>query len=170
MPEQISSPTPSRLPLLPPRRKGKRRTVTMPTCGVGPHVKLAFAEMARQGVTYDELEWRSGIRRASVKAWRRRNCPSLSSIEAVLGSLGYSFMPMPALEKLPAHLARDVEALAARLRADIPYTWAALIDIGASQKLLKMRAAERAALIAEREAQVEGLRTRRLRKPTATVQ
>ncbi|MHC2278886.1 hypothetical protein ACVME8_005497 [Bradyrhizobium diazoefficiens] len=69
------------------RDRANRRTVTMPE-RVGPHVKLVFAEMARLRVTYDETEEGSGVRRASIKAWRRKNKPGLESLEAVLGSWG----------------------------------------------------------------------------------
>lgn len=169
MPEKINVSEPTRLPMLQPRRRGKRRTVTIPTCGVSPHVKLVFAEMARQCITYDEMEWRSGVRRATVKAWRKKNAPGMASIEATLGALGYNFVPVPALQKLPPHLARDVEALAARLRSDIPETWAALIDIGATQKLLQMSASERAAVLVEREKHAEAMRITCRRKPSATV-
>lgn len=128
------------------RDPAKRRTVTMPE-RVGPHVKLVFAEMARLQVTYDETEEGSGVRRASIKAWRKKNRPGLESIEAVLGWLGWDFTPTPAIGKLPEHLARDVAGLAAKLQTDLPNTWAALIDIGVERKLRRMSAAERGAAL-----------------------
>ena len=121
----------------------------------GPHVKLVFAEMARQRMTYDSLEERSGARRASVKAWRKKNRPGLANLEAALTTLGFGFCPVPALEALP-ELAGELATLALELQMNIPQTWAALIDIGVEQKLLRMRADERAAVLAEHD-------TRRLR-------
>jgi hypothetical protein len=119
---------------------------------VGPHVKLVFAEMARLHFTYDEVEEGSGVRRASIKAWRRKNRPGLESLEAVLGFLGWKLCPVPSLEALPADTAGALVAFAKRLEQDIPTTWAALIDICTQQKLLKMRADERAAILAEHDA------------------
>ncbi|WP_334374546.1 hypothetical protein [Bradyrhizobium sp. AZCC 1719] len=107
-------------------------------------------------MTYDSLEERSGVRRASVKAWRKKNRPGLESVEAVLATLGFGFCPVPSLEALPAELAGELTALALKLRLNIPQTWAALIDIGIAQRLISMRADERAAVLAEHD-------TRRLR-------
>src|SRR4051812_13047768 len=94
------------------RRRKNPRTVTMPSCSVGPHVRLVFSEMARQQVTYESLDESSGVRRASVKAWRRKNAPGQASLEAVLAALGFAFVPTPALEVLPAALAGELTALA----------------------------------------------------------
>lgn len=66
-----------------------------------PAAKIVFAEMRRQGVTYDELEYRSGVLKSTFKAWRTHNKPGLESIQAALGALGWEFLPMPRLENLP---------------------------------------------------------------------
>lgn len=66
-----------------------------------PAAKIVFAEMRRQGVTYDELEFRSGVLKSTFKAWRTHNKPGLESIQAALGALGWEFLPMPRLENLP---------------------------------------------------------------------
>ncbi len=160
---------PATVPLYPPdfrtaligpsgrKRRKNPRTVTMPTHGVGPHVKLVFAEMSRQRVTYDALEERSGVRRATVKAWRRKNRPGLESLEAALATLGFGFVPVAALEALPSpELAGELTALALKLRMNIPQTWTALIDIGVEQKLLRMRADERANALADHDARMAG--------------
>lgn len=133
---------------------------------VGPFVRLVFSEMARQAVRYDDLEWLSGVRRASIKAWRRKNAPGLASIEATLGSLGYNLIPTPALQKLPPRLAGELAELASKMQADIATTWAALIDIGVEQRLLQLQADERRAILAEREARTD--KTARC-KPSPTV-
>lgn len=137
------------------KRRKNPRTVTMPE-RVGPHVKLVFAEMARRAITYDEVEERSGVRRASIKAWRRKNRPGLESLESVLATLGYGFVPVPMLEALPAELAGELTALALKLRMNIPQTFSALIDIGVEQKLLRMRAEERVAILADHDARIAG--------------
>jgi hypothetical protein len=128
-----------------------RRTVTMPS-RVSPHVKLVFSEMARLQVTYDEVEATSGVRRPTVKQWRKKNRPSLESLESVLSVLGWAYVPVPALQTLPPELAGELTALALKLDKSMPETISALIDILLEQKLLRMNAEEKRALLAEREA------------------
>lgn len=145
-------------PISPSARKRRKnpRTVSMPE-RVGPFARLVFAEMARQRVTYDSLEERSGVRRATLKAWRKKNRPGLESIEAALATLGFGLVPVAALEALPPALAGELTALALKMRMNIPQTWAALIDICVEQKLLRMRADERAAILAEHESRLAGI-------------
>lgn len=95
----------------------------------GPHVKLAFAEMQRQGFTYDEMEERSGVLRPTLKAWRYKNAPSLTNIEAVLGVLGFDFVPVPRAAVLPPEVVRELEPIAAKLRLDMPKAIQALVEI-----------------------------------------
>lgn len=79
-----------------------------------PAAKIVFAEMRRLGITYDELEFRSGVLKSTFKAWRTHNAPGLDTIQAALGSLGWEFLPVPRLEHLPeavrALLAQAAEA------------------------------------------------------------
>lgn len=138
------------------QRRKNPRTVTLPE-RVGPFARLVFAEMARQRVTYDSLEERSGVRRATLKAWRKKNRPGLESIEAALATLGFGLVPVAALEALSPELAGELTALALKMRVNIPQTWAALIDICVEQKLLRMRADERAAILAEHESRLAGI-------------
>jgi hypothetical protein len=79
-----------------------------------PRAKLVFAEMKRQGVTYDELEWKSGVLRSTFKAWRKCNQPSIPTVEAALGVLGWDLVPIPKSATLPAQLRADLEAVAAK--------------------------------------------------------
>lgn len=150
------------------REISTRRTVTIPE-RTSPHVRLVFSEMARLHVTYDECEIGSGIRRASVKAWRSKNKPGLESLEAVLGFLGWGYVPVPSLQVLAPDLAGELTALALKLCKSMPETISALIDIGVEQKLLRMNAEEKHAVLAEREARETrraALRdARRRRKP-----
>jgi hypothetical protein len=125
-----------------------RRTVTIPQ-RASPHVKLVFAELARLQVSYDELEVGSGVRRPTVKAWRRKNKPSLESLEAVLGFLGWAYVPVPALQTLPPDLAGELTALALKLGKSMPETISAMIDIGVEQKLLRISAEEKRAVLTE---------------------
>lgn len=76
--------------------------------------------MKRQRVTYDELEWRSGVLRSTFKAWRTNNRPGLDTIEAALGSLGWNVLPVPRPETLPAELRADLEAVAAKHCTTLP--------------------------------------------------
>lgn len=79
-----------------------------------PRAKLVFAEMKRQAVTYDELEWKSGVLRSTFKAWRKNNRPGLETVEAALGALGWTLLPVPRLANLPTDLRSDLEAIAAK--------------------------------------------------------
>lgn len=58
----------------PPRKfkRSNKRLVSMPDRGVSPHVKLVFSEMAKLGARYDDVEFGSGVRRPTVKQWRRK--------------------------------------------------------------------------------------------------
>ncbi|MDH2399810.1 hypothetical protein QCM77_07590, partial [Bradyrhizobium sp. SSUT18] len=86
------------------------------------------------------------------------NRPGLESIEAALATLGFGLVPVAALEALDhPELAGELTALALKMRMNIPQTWAALIDIGIEQKLLRMRADERAAILAEHESRLAGI-------------
>lgn len=89
----------------------RRSKITIPQ-RCHPLAKIVFAEMQRQRVTYDELEWRSGVLRSTFKAWRTHNRPGLESVEAALGALGWHVLPVPKPETLPAELRSDLEALA----------------------------------------------------------
>jgi hypothetical protein len=137
----------------PDRRRNRvvRRTVTIPD-RVGPHVKLAFSEMARLGVTYDETEECSGVRRATIKAWRKRNSPSLENMTAVLVFLGWDYVPVPSLEALPPDSAGELTALALKMQRDMPTTWAAVVAVGVEQALLNMTIAEKRAVLDARNA------------------
>ncbi len=110
------------------RERVARRTVTMPE-RVGPHVKLVFAEMARLGTTYDETEEGSGVRRASIKAWRRKNRPGLESLEAVLGYLGWDLVAVPRAKALPPAMVEELRPIAAKLELSMPQTICALVEI-----------------------------------------
>jgi hypothetical protein len=79
------------------RRSGRRKSdqpsrITIPA-GVHPLVALVFAEMARQGITYEEMEIKSGVLRTTIKAWRTHKSPMLLSIDAVLRALGITLVP-----------------------------------------------------------------------------
>jgi hypothetical protein len=123
---------------------------------VGPHVKLVFAEMARLQFTYDEVEAGSGVRRASMKAWRKKNRPALESLQAVLSFLGWDYVPVPALEALPPELAGEVVALARKLETSVPRLFTAVVNVGVEQKLLNIDISERRAILADREERKHG--------------
>lgn len=69
-----------------------------------PLAKLLYAEMQRQGVTYNDLEWKSGVHIQTFKAWRSANTPGLSSMEACLGVVGWGLVPVPRFEDVPAEV------------------------------------------------------------------
>jgi hypothetical protein len=89
----------------------------------------------------------SGVTRASQKAWRKKNYPSLTSIEAALGALGWSFLPVPVVEILPPDVAGDLAAMAARMQTGLPEVWSAVIAAGLQQRDKREQAAIRLAKI-----------------------
>ena len=80
--------------------------------------------MKRQGITYSELSWRSGLLVSSLKAWRgskdgpRPNVPSLASLEAALGALGWGIAPYPKLETLPPEVLAKIEQIGEHFISD----------------------------------------------------
>jgi transcriptional regulator with XRE-family HTH domain len=91
----------------------RKSAVSIPTAA-HPLSKAVFALMREHGVTYDELEYRSGVLRSTFKAWRTSNRPGLDTIEAALGVFGYSALPVPPASALPPELRADLEAVAAK--------------------------------------------------------
>ncbi len=92
-------------------------------------MKLVFAEMRRQNITYDDVEYGSGVRRAALKAWRHKNRPSLESIEAALGFLGFDFVPIPRSKILPKEIVAELQPIADRLGLTMDQTIQALFEI-----------------------------------------
>jgi hypothetical protein len=140
-----------------PRRKNNR-VVSIPA-RVAPHVRLVFSEMARQVRSYDDLEAASGIRRASVKAWRHKNRPGLESLEAVLGALGWHFVAVPAhIEHLPPSVAAKLAEVSALAKVEMGEVWTSAVLIAARQlaasedgpRILAELAADREAALANR--------------------
>lgn len=111
-----------------PEKKKRPTTITIPQ-RVAPHVRLVFTEMQRQRITYDEVEEGSGVRRAALKAWRHKNRPGLDSIEAVLGFLGWDFVPIPRAKILPKELVAELGPVAERHKLDIGKTIEVLVEL-----------------------------------------
>ena len=100
-------------------KKRRASTLTIPE-RVGPHVKLVFAEMGRQGHRYDDVEDGSGVLRTTMKAWRSKNYPNLDSREAVFGFLGWRFVPIPADRVLPPEFVAELHPIAVRFGMSMP--------------------------------------------------
>lgn len=103
----------------PPSPLKQPSRITIPL-KANPLAKLVFGEMAKQGVTYDELEWRAGVLKTTIKAWRSENSPGLLSIEAALGALGWSLVPVPMHKRLPPNIAAGLDALNAEWAGEEP--------------------------------------------------
>ncbi|WP_336814907.1 hypothetical protein [Bosea sp. MMO-172] len=116
------------MPRRDPKSKHPKYRISIPD-NVSPHVKLVFAEMQRQSFTYDEMAWVSGVQRAALKAWRVKNYPSLTSLEAVLGALGYDFVPVPRAEALPQDVMAELKPAAERLKITLPEATRLLVEI-----------------------------------------
>ena len=116
-----------------PERKRRPSTLTIPERAC-PHVRFVFAEMRRQGITYDALEEKSGVLRATLKAWRHKNYPSLPTLEAALGFLGWDFVPVPRGRALPPDLVAELAPIAERLGLTMPAVVEALVEIVSSSR------------------------------------
>lgn len=79
-----------------------------------PLAKLVFTLMRDQAVTYDDLEWRSGVLRSTFKAWRTSNLPSVPTLDAALGVLGWNLTAAPKAETLEPALLADLADVAKR--------------------------------------------------------
>ncbi len=109
-------------------RERRPSTIAIPK-GVSPIVKLVFAEMARQRVTYDEVAAGSGVLRSTLKAWRHKNRPSLDALEAVLGFLGWDFVPVPREKRLPAEVLQALRPAVDATGLTMPVAVQALVEI-----------------------------------------
>jgi hypothetical protein len=98
-------------------RKKRPSKITVPE-KANPLARLVFAEMRRQGVTYADLEWKSGVLISTFKAWRTDNSPGLTSIEATLGALGWTLVPVPTLDRLAPALLDQIQELGQSFRTD----------------------------------------------------
>jgi hypothetical protein len=134
--------------------KHVRRSLTIPENTL-PIVRVLMGIMKANGIPYDHVAIASGLTRAQIKSWRKRSVPLMTNIEAALNSVGWHLIPVPRVEALPSEIASDAAALAAKMRAELPDLWGALLDLAADQAFLRERARER---IEAREA--EALRRR----------
>lgn len=108
--------------------KPRASTIKIPE-HVSPAVRLVFEEMKRLGVTYYAIEEMSGVLRVTVKSWRHRTNPSLTSISAVLGSLGWEFIPIPRERILPEEIVDELRPIAARMNLAMPEAIGLLTEI-----------------------------------------
>lgn len=126
-----------------PLSTGRVSKITVPE-HCDPRAKFVFAEMQRQGVTYDSLEWKSGVLRTTFKAWRTNNKPGLDTLEAALGALGWTLLPCPQASNIPAALRADLEEVATKhALSDMPLLdlIAACADRGWRENMRARRAA-----------------------------
>lgn len=96
-----------------PAQTPKTSRITIPN-RAHPAAKIVFSEMARQGITYEELAHYSGVQVTTIKAWRKSNRPGLETIEACLGHLGWSFLPVPPRAWVPAEIQAELDVIAAK--------------------------------------------------------
>jgi hypothetical protein len=143
--------------------KINKRLATTPERATA-HVRLLFEELQRQGRVYDDLSEAAGVLRSSIKTWRNRSQPSLPSIEACLNALGWDLTPVPVIEILPPDIAADLAALAAKMQAGLPETFAALLTVALRQQENHERAAEQLAKIDAARTEVERERAERKRR------
>jgi hypothetical protein len=99
--------------------RARKSLVTIPD-HAHPLAKLVFAEMRRQGKTYLDMEWESGVLVTTIKAWRTHSRPSIETIEACLGCLGWSLVPVPRMKRLPEQLQAELEEIAQSWKLEEP--------------------------------------------------
>lgn len=118
----------------PGHHSARQSRVTVPK-RCHPAAKIVFAEMRRQGVTYDELEHRSGVQKQTFKAWRTQNAPGLDTISAALGALGWEFLPCPPWDAMAPEVRNGIEKLATEYGLDEDALLTALLREVASRPL-----------------------------------
>lgn len=91
--------------------------VTIPDDRCYPLARLVFAEMQRQRVTYETLEWNAGVLVETFKSWRKGVKPGLAAIQAALGALGWELEPVP-ISPLPSEAAAALDDLRKQWRAE----------------------------------------------------
>lgn len=124
----------------PPKPRGSR--VTIPR-HCHPAARIVFEAMREQRVTYDELEARSGVLRSTAKAWRSKNAPGMTGLEAVLGALHHRLVAVPNVEAMPPELRADLEPLAAKHGADLQHLVGWLVETCALNEALTADGAAR---------------------------
>lgn len=92
-----------------PRKPSK---ITIPKGSCDPRARLIFAEMQRHGISYQEMEHASGLLYSTLKSWRNNKKPGLDTLEGALGAVGWSLVPVPRMERLPAHIREGLDRLA----------------------------------------------------------
>lgn len=94
------------------RPSGRPSKITLPA-RCHPLAMLVFLLMQRQAVSYDELEHKAGVLRATVKSWRTGVVPSLTCIAAALGALVWELRAGPdSGEELDGDARQSVEEAA----------------------------------------------------------
>jgi hypothetical protein len=76
--------------------------------------------MRRLGLTYADLEWESGVLLSTAKSWRQHSAPGLLTLDACLGALGWSLVPVPRYERLPPKIQAGLEELAKEWAGEEP--------------------------------------------------
>lgn len=85
-----------------------------------PLCQMVFAEARRQGVSLEDLSYRAGVQRGTVKLWRRGIAPRYFTVESTLGALGWDISAQPSVSAIPSALRRDLESALQRLGHKIP--------------------------------------------------
>ena len=125
--------------------KRRKSTIQIPR-HANPFARILFEEMSRQAITYDELAERSGVLRATAKAWRSKNAPGLAPLAACLAVVGMTFVAVPNVERLDPDLRRDLERLAELHGAKVDHLVAHLIETSALSEAISEDSKDRVAL------------------------
>ena len=99
--------------------KERPSKISVPTLA-HPLARLTFAEMNRQRVTYQEMEFRAGLLVSTLKSWRNEKMPGLRTVEAALGALGWALVPVPVAKRIPAWVQGELDNIASRWGREEP--------------------------------------------------
>lgn len=106
-----------------------------------PLARLVFAEMNRQRITYESMTFDAGIQDSTLKAWRVSKTPGLTTIEAALGVVGWSLVPVPRHDRLPLELQAELDRLAGDFPEHMPLLPSLLATVCKAPLMPAMRAA-----------------------------
>lgn len=107
------------------------RQITVPARAL-PAVRALYARMRDVGMTYDQLEVKSGVKKTTFKAWRGFNSVTPGNLQATLRAVGLFALPTPRPEILPAALLEELRAIGERHGVPLPI--AELVMVAADRR------------------------------------
>lgn len=107
--------------------------ITVPTRAL-PVVRALYARMRDVGMTYDQLQAKSGVKRSTSKAWRRHNSVTPGNLQATLRAVGLLAIPVPCAAVLPPDILAELHAIGERHGVPLPI--AEFVMVAASREVV----------------------------------